>query len=360
LRDAAVLVRPHPQRAEEWRAVDLSGMAGVTVWSGSAAGEDGRADYFDSLYHAAAVVGLNTSAFLEGAIVRRPVHTILLPEFQENQEGTLHFHYLFKVGGGVLQAARSFDEHHAQLAASLQNPPEGAADAFVREFIRPRGLDAAATPVFCDAVDELARLPAPSAERASASAWLLRWSSYPALRLLHRVYGSELFRDDISRGERVAQERRDSRERERQARSQRAEAARRAKEERRREKVAAREAAERASRETHARTVADKAERQRAKSRERSARILQRERAAARARLKHRIKTWLGGSVARGEGQEGTSPGRSGRQEGTASSRSGRHEGTAPSRSGRHEGTAPSRSGRHEGTAPSRSGRQGT
>jgi hypothetical protein len=303
LRDAAVLVRPHPQRTEEWKSVDLAGIDGATVWSGSGAGEDGRADYFDSLSHSAAVVGLNTSAFLEGAIVGRAVHTILLPEFQENQEGTLHFHYLLAVGGGVLRDARSFDEHHAQLAASLEDPSSGAADAFVREFIRPRGIDVAATPVFCDAVDELARLPAPIAERTPASARLLRWSSYPALRLLHRIYGAELFRDDWSRRERAAQERRAAKERKRQARAQQAGAALREKEKRRRKKLAARDATERAAGESHARAIADKAQRQLAKSRDRSARVRQRDRAAARARLKHRIKSWLGGSVPGGQGQ---------------------------------------------------------
>ena len=35
-----------------------------------------RADYFDSIYHAAAVVGINTTAQIESAIVGRPVHTL--------------------------------------------------------------------------------------------------------------------------------------------------------------------------------------------------------------------------------------------------------------------------------------------
>ena len=78
---------------------------------------ESRADYFDSLYHAAAVVGLNTSALVEAAIVDRPVFTMLLPEFRENQEGTFHFHHLLTVGDGFLNVARSLDEHVAQLAA---------------------------------------------------------------------------------------------------------------------------------------------------------------------------------------------------------------------------------------------------
>ena len=47
------------------------------------------------MYYSAAVVGLNTSAFIEAAVVGKPVLTITLPEISTfNQEGTLHFRYL--------------------------------------------------------------------------------------------------------------------------------------------------------------------------------------------------------------------------------------------------------------------------
>ena len=131
-------------------------------------------DYFESLFYCSAVVGLNTSAFLEGAIVGRPVHTILLPEFHENQEGVLHFHYLLSVGGGVLQAGRTLRgapcparRHRCGRSTSEPRP----AAPFVREFIRPHGLDVPATPVFCDAIEDLLRMPAPAPERTP---WALR------------------------------------------------------------------------------------------------------------------------------------------------------------------------------------------
>jgi hypothetical protein len=300
LRTASVLVRPHPQRLEEWQTADLASLGDVTLWGGNPVTEDARADYFDSLYHSAAVVGLNTSAFLEGAIVGRPVHTILLPEFQENQEGTLHFHYLLTVGGGVLQAARSVEEHHAWLAGSLAGQcdrPGTAGDrpgtTFVREFIRPRGLNEPATPVFCDAVDDLARMPAPAPAQAPVAAALLRWSMYPILRGLHRVYGAELFRDDWSRRAREEDERRQTKVRARRAREQAAETARRERAERRKQKLAARDAASAAERADRERAIADKVRRQRAKERDRASRVRQRSRATGRARIKQGVKAWV-------------------------------------------------------------------
>src|SRR5262249_17321505 len=149
LRSAAVLIRPHPARMEEWKTVDLSAFDDVALYGSNPKDADSREDYFESLHYSAAVVGLNPSAFIEAAIVGRPVHTMLTPEYHDNQEGTLHFHYLTQVGGGVLRTARTLDEHHAQLAASLQCRDETSSGRqFVRDFVRPRGLNQAATAIF--------------------------------------------------------------------------------------------------------------------------------------------------------------------------------------------------------------------
>ncbi len=67
---------------------------------------DAKADYFDSLYYSGAVVGLCTTAFLEAAIVGRPVLTLQLPEYRMHQDGMVHFRYLLDVEGGLLHTAR--------------------------------------------------------------------------------------------------------------------------------------------------------------------------------------------------------------------------------------------------------------
>jgi hypothetical protein len=162
LRDAPILVRPHPSRMREWEGVDVTTFGNVALRGGSPVDPGFRDDYFDALYHSALVVGLNTSAFIEAGILGRPVHTILLPEWYENQEGTLHFRYLLDVDGGLLEVARDFDTHLRQLAESLSHPASGPRP-FVRSFVRPHGLDVAATPLFVQAVEQMqTRSPQPS------------------------------------------------------------------------------------------------------------------------------------------------------------------------------------------------------
>lgn len=245
VRSAAILIRPHPARMEEWKAIDLSQFENVALYGSNPMDASSREDYFESLFYSRAVVGLNTSAFLEAAVVDRPVHTILTSEFAENQTGTLHFHYLLKVGGGVLQTSRTFDEHHAKLGASLRgsSTSPGVNARFVKEFIRPHGLRKPATLVFLDAVDTLAKLPAPRPERTPRHLLVVRWAAYPVFLLLRRLYGTELFRDDWRRTDPEHQRLLQAREQARQARHKAAEETTREREERRAAKTAAREAA---------------------------------------------------------------------------------------------------------------------
>jgi hypothetical protein len=184
LRDINILVRPHPQRLDEWK--DVPPLQGASWWGSNPIDDESRADYFDSLYYSGAVIGLNTSALVEAAIVDRQVFTILAPEFHENQEGTFHFHYLMTVGDGFLNTARTLDEHTAQLAAMTSGAATRSNRPFVERFIRPRGATIPATPVFVDTVETLAARSTAGARPTPFWVLLLRPVVY-ALVLVGRV-----------------------------------------------------------------------------------------------------------------------------------------------------------------------------
>jgi hypothetical protein len=294
LRSAGILVRPHPSRLQEWEDVDLSDVPDVTLYGSLPIDHDSKEDYFESLHYSAAVVGLNTSAFLEAAIVGRPVHTIVVPEFRERQEGTLHFHYLSSVGGGVLRLARSFDDHRTQLSASLREAPRPDLNAgFVRAFIRPAGLDTAATPLFSAAVGELLRLPRPAPVPSRAWHVFVRWAAWPAIRAVHRISGAETFRDEWNRKERERQRRREVRQRLEEERRRRAEEKRQERARAQAAGAARRAAALEAKDAVRRRAVAEKAAKRHARERDKAARIRERDRAAMRARLKRGASRWL-------------------------------------------------------------------
>jgi hypothetical protein len=173
LREAGVLVRPHPERVKEWQGIDLDGLGNVVLHGRTPLDEDAKSDYFDSLCFCEAVVGLCTSAFLEAAIAGRAVLTLQLPAFSIHQEGMAHFRYLLNVEGGLLHTASDLPMHLAQLAAVIRD--RTAADQrtrrFLTAFVRPRGLDVPATVPFVEAVEQLARegRRAPDAALAKSS-----------------------------------------------------------------------------------------------------------------------------------------------------------------------------------------------
>jgi len=170
LRDAAILVRPHPSRKREWDEVDWRKVPDLALWGDNPIDTESRADYFDSLHYSAAVVGLNTSAFIEAGIVGSPVLAILPEEFRPNQEGTLHFRYL--VEGGLLTIARSLADHCGQLASVLSGNAQEILRRqreFVRTFVRPLGLDLSATCALADAVEDLGTMRLQHAVSAPAA-----------------------------------------------------------------------------------------------------------------------------------------------------------------------------------------------
>jgi hypothetical protein len=174
-----VLVRPHPKRAGDWAHADLSDLQGVVVFPADGQAPTDRttkADFFDSIHHSVAVVGLNTSMMIEAAIVGRPVLTVLDPEFERVQRGTLHFAYLLEVGGGLVRVAHTLEEHTRQLAESVagEDGADERAHSFVAGFVRPHGLDVPATPRFVDEIERLAAAAAPRPKRTPASLLPLR------------------------------------------------------------------------------------------------------------------------------------------------------------------------------------------
>jgi len=158
IRTCNILIRPHPALRNSWLSVNYSDLHHVGVSMNASRGAD--QDLYDSLHHAHAAVGLNTSAMLEAAVVGRPVHTLVIPGFDEGQIGTMHFHYLVEAYGGLATIARDFAEHHRQLSGVLQGPPQSTVRSrhFAEQFLRPHGLARPVSPILTAEVERAAAL----------------------------------------------------------------------------------------------------------------------------------------------------------------------------------------------------------
>ena len=160
---AAILVRPHPNNEQEWGRLDALALANFAVWPRDATRQfesQWQNDYFDSMYHADAVIGLNTSGMIEAGLIGKPVLTLLsndIPATLQGTKDTLHFDYLLNVSGGLLHVVSSWEEHARHLARAIDGDPTMAerSRAFTQAFIRPNGIDKPATPILAEAIRSL-------------------------------------------------------------------------------------------------------------------------------------------------------------------------------------------------------------
>ena len=86
------------------------------MFGGPPVDEQTREDYFESLYYSAAVVGITTTAFLDAAVVGRPVMSFHANDLVPEHEASLHFQYLMDAERGLLTMADSLEDHARQLA----------------------------------------------------------------------------------------------------------------------------------------------------------------------------------------------------------------------------------------------------
>jgi hypothetical protein len=135
-----VVVRPHPLNGEVWQAFEHDRIL-VHPRGGERPDIAGpRDDYFHTLKYASAVVGVNTSAFLEAAIADRPCLSIVSDRHREGQVERGHFQHLLK--GRFIETVPDFDGAVEALAEILEGRDHrgGLRRRFVESFVRPAGL----------------------------------------------------------------------------------------------------------------------------------------------------------------------------------------------------------------------------
>jgi hypothetical protein len=142
LRSAAILVRPHPQRHDEWNEVQLSDLPDVTLYGSHPLDEQSKNDYFESLTYLqrgrrAADECLPRG--LRGGPARARVRAARV---QGAPGGPDSLPLPADRGGGLFKATESFDTHLRELAASSACGAAPGSQRRVRARLHPpRGLD---------------------------------------------------------------------------------------------------------------------------------------------------------------------------------------------------------------------------
>lgn len=154
LKNLHIVVRPHPSNAKIYKNFSL---AGVTLApKGSGTPEEELQLSFDTYYHAAAVVGIFTSAMMEAQIMDKPVFVLLTDAYEETQLEAQHFQDFLK--GDSLELVRNIEEFPAKIGAVLSggDTRKEKRRSFVIRYIRPLGIGVSAGEAAAAEVEKLA------------------------------------------------------------------------------------------------------------------------------------------------------------------------------------------------------------
>lgn len=158
----ALVVRPHPFKDMETDGLENEWVKVFPKGGQRPDTDEARSTYYDSLVYSAAVIGVNTTGFLESAILDKPCLTLVTSLTSQGQEMRAHFKHL--MDAGYIEVAKDFSELVSKTMAIVSG-----ADArnenrmkFVQDFIRPHGLDAPASQVMTGAILAVANGRMPS------------------------------------------------------------------------------------------------------------------------------------------------------------------------------------------------------
>ncbi len=155
-RDVTVLLRPHPSRNTLWQSFSAEN---VIIWPKTTSfphSFEGKQELLNTLKHSQAVLGLNTTAQIDGAVANRPSVLLLLESTRQVQTDFGHFKNI--LNAGFLEIANSIPECIDILSAIVKGRDLMAENRrrFIQEYVRPRGLSTPASDVMARDIEDFA------------------------------------------------------------------------------------------------------------------------------------------------------------------------------------------------------------
>jgi hypothetical protein len=140
VREMNILVRPHPANARIYAQLEDKR---VTVWPREGAlpdTEDSTQDFYNTLQYSVAAVGINTSGMIDAVLNNKPCVTLMTDRYRTTQLQAVHFRQL--LGADVLEIVKNARECAGVIETlwAGRDSKQQTRQRFVRDFVRPRGL----------------------------------------------------------------------------------------------------------------------------------------------------------------------------------------------------------------------------
>ena len=156
LRNAQIIIRPHPANSDIYENLKLNDVILIPKKGTLPDTDDALQIFRDSLEHSAAVFNINTSAMIEAIITGKPLIALVTEKYKDAQMDMEYFRQLITTDAAAMaKSPEEAVEITAQILAGHDTRIENRKN-FVREFIRPNGLDKSAGECAAEEIEKLA------------------------------------------------------------------------------------------------------------------------------------------------------------------------------------------------------------
>lgn len=157
----SIVIRPHPYAPFDMTTFENNWVKVFPKQGGRPDMDDTRQEYFNTLHYSAAVIGINTTGFLDAAIVDKPCITLMDDQMRYGQGA--HFNYL--IDADYIEVAQERSETFGIIDGILNGVDAKMENRrrFVHQFIRPVGMDIPASEVMAGAILAVGRRSNPEA-----------------------------------------------------------------------------------------------------------------------------------------------------------------------------------------------------
>jgi hypothetical protein len=153
-----LLVRPHPANAKNYSRLEC--LNGLVVWPKIGAlpeSDEAQSDFVNSVQHAVAAIGINTSGMIDNIILGRPCIALVVDRYSKTQNEAVHFGHLYNSGAmNIAKESADCVEKMANLLAGI-DISSSKREGFVKTFVRPYGIQYAAGDLGATALELLGK-----------------------------------------------------------------------------------------------------------------------------------------------------------------------------------------------------------
>ncbi len=150
-----LIIRPHPANAKIYQKISKPKLI-IYPKGGSLPSTNEKLQiFYDTLYYASAVVGINTSAMIDAVIINKPIIAMMSEKYRQTQQEAQHFQHLLK--NNVMELAYSKNQFLKKFLDVLNGKDnlKKKRENFVSLYINPLGFKNTAGEVMANQIEKM-------------------------------------------------------------------------------------------------------------------------------------------------------------------------------------------------------------